>query len=267
MTPGGFPRRFVIAFALVVGAAAGLDAQWLKVTVPDTPRHPDGAPNLKAPAPRTPGGTPDLSGVWRAANNRYIQDLGADLKDGVPFRPQAAAIYKERLDNNGLDRPSGKCLPKGVPEGMTIRGYPFKIVQTPKLTLVLYEIFVAYRQIHTDGRDFRGFATDPAEIHPAWLGYSVGRWDGDTFVVDTIGVNDRTWLDDSANGPGRLASDQRTRVAASTEPNHSLMRCAASASCENSAALNARRGAPSSASGSVEGSSRTADSLMRVSRV
>ena len=197
MMPDGFLRRFIIAFALIVPAVTGLDAQWLKLAVPDTPRNPDGSPDLNAPAPRTPGGTPDLSGVWRAANNRYIQNLGADLKDGVPFRPQAAAIYKERLDNNGLDRPSGKCLPKGVPEGMTIRGYPFKIVQTPKLTLVLYEIFVAYRQIHTDGRDFRGFASDPAEIHPAWLGYSVGRWDAETFVVETIGVNDRTWLDDS----------------------------------------------------------------------
>ena len=190
-------RRLLPALVLVMPATPALDAQWLKVRLPDTPRSADGSPNVKAPAPRTPDGRPDLSGIWRAANNRYIQDLGVDLTGGVPFQPHAARIYRERLDNNGLDRPSGKCLPKGVPEGMTIRGYPFKIVQTPKLTLVLYEIFVAYRQIHTDGRDFSGFAKDPSEVHPAWLGYSIGRWEKDTFVVDTIGVNDRTWLDDS----------------------------------------------------------------------
>ena len=190
-------RRCIPALVLVVLATAGLDAQWLKVRLPDTPRSPDGSPNLKAPAPRTPDGKPDLSGIWRAANNRYIADLGADVEGGVPFRQEAARLYQERLDNNGLDRPSGKCLPKGVPEGMTIRGYPFKIVQTPKVTLVLYEIFVAYRQIHTDGRDFGGFAKDPGDVHPAWLGYSIGRWEEDTFVVETLGVNDRTWLDDS----------------------------------------------------------------------
>ena len=193
----GLLCRFVPALVLFISATAALDAQWLKVRLPDTPRTADGSPNLKAPSPRMPDGKPDLSGIWRAANNRYIADLGADVKGGVPFRPEAKRIYQERLDNNGLDRPSGRCLPKGVPEGMTIRGYPFKIVQTPKLTMVLYEIFVAWRQIHTDGRNFAGFAKDPSEVHPAWLGYSVGRWEKDTFVVETRGINDRTWLDDS----------------------------------------------------------------------
>ena len=109
---------------LLLGAAEASDAQWLKLTLPDQPRNPDGATNLRAPVPRTSDGKPDLSGIWRAANNRYIQDLGADVTGGVPFRPHAAAIYRERLENNGLERPSGKCLPKGVPEGMTIRGLP-----------------------------------------------------------------------------------------------------------------------------------------------
>lgn len=189
-------RSFAVAL-LVLGAATRAESQWLKLALPDQPRNPDGTTNLKAPPPRAADGKPDLSGVWRAASNRYIGDLGADVAGGVPFQPHAAAIYRERLANNGLERPSGKCLPKGVPEGMTIRGYPIKIVQTPKLTMVLYEIFVAWRQIHTDGRNFSGFARNPSEIHPAWLGYSVGRWDADTFVVETIGINDRTWLDDS----------------------------------------------------------------------
>jgi hypothetical protein len=178
-----------IALAAVFGGTA--PAQWLKLQVPGTPRTADGTANLRAPAPRTPDGKPDLSGVWHAADGRAINNLAGAGGVTAPFQPWAEALYKERQANNGLDRPSGKCLPKSVPEGMTVPPYPFKIVQTPKLTLVLYEIFVNYRQIHTDGRAL------PTERHPAWFGYSVGRWDGDMFVVDTVGINDRTWLDDS----------------------------------------------------------------------
>jgi len=166
-------------------------SQWLNLKLPGTPRNADGTTNLSAPAPRTPDGKPDLSGIWHAANGRFIGNLAAAGGITAPFKPEAAAIYKERQDNNGLERPSGKCLPKSVPEGMTLPPYPFKIVQTPTLTLVLYEIFVDYRQIHTDGRPL------PKERNPAWFGYSIGRWEGDVFIVQTVGINDRTWLDDS----------------------------------------------------------------------
>jgi hypothetical protein len=178
----------IVLFALLATTAS---AQWLKLQVPGTPRNRDGTANLRAPAPRTADGKPDLSGVWHARDGRHIANLAA--ADGItaPFQPWAEALYKERQANNGLDRPSGKCLPKSVPDGMTLPPYPFKIVQTPSLTLMLYEIFVDYRQIHTDGRAL------PTERHPAWFGYSVGRWEGETFVVETVGINDRTWLDDS----------------------------------------------------------------------
>ena len=189
-------RTSVGALFVFFAAFATLDAQWLKLPDPSIPRNVDGSPNLAAPAPRTPDGRPDLSGIWRALHNRHIQNLAHELKE-VPFQPWAAAVYRERQENNGLDRPSGKCLPKSVPDGMILRGYPIKIVQNPKLTLILYEIFVDYRQIHTDGRTFAGFPKDADEIHPAWFGYSIGRWDGDAFVVETIGINERTWLDDS----------------------------------------------------------------------
>jgi len=75
--------------------------------------------------------------------------------------------------------------------------YPYKIVQTPGMMLMLYEGFTTYRQIFTDGRAL------PKDPQPSWLGYSIGKWDGDTFVVDTIGVNERTWLDNA----GRPHSD------------------------------------------------------------
>lgn len=184
-------RMLLGALGCVVALATNVEAQWLKLQVPGTPRNADGTPNLRAPAPRTADGKPDLSGVWHARDGRHIANLAA--ADGItaPFQPWAAELYKERQANNGLDRPSGQCLPKSVPDGMTLPPYPFKIVQTPMLTLMLYEIFVDYRQIHTDGRSL------PTERNPAWFGYSVGRWEGDTFVVETVGINDRTWLDDS----------------------------------------------------------------------
>ena len=183
--------NLIQAIVFVTFLSTTASAQWLKLRVPGIPRNADGTPNLRAPAPRTADGKIDLSGVWHAENGRAIANLAAAGGVTAPFQPWAAAVYKERQDNFGLDRPSGKCLPKSVPEGMTLPPYPFKIVQTPGLTLVLYEIFVNYRQIHTDGRSL------PDGRHPAWFGYSVGRWEQDTFVVETVGINDRTWLDDS----------------------------------------------------------------------
>lgn len=184
-------RVLFSAITLVAVLGTTASAQWLKLQVPGTPRNADGTPNLRAPAPRTSEGKPDLSGVWHARDGRHIANLAG--ADGItaPFQPWAETLYKERRDNNGLDRPSGKCLPKSVPDGMTLPPYPFKIVQTPTVTLMLYEIFVNYRQIHTDGRSL------PTERQPAWFGYSVGRWEEETFVVETVGINDRTWLDDS----------------------------------------------------------------------
>lgn len=180
----------LVALALAVTSPVA-SAQWLKLQVPGTPRNPDGSANLRAPAPLTADGKPDLSGVWHAQNGRFIGNLAGAAGITAPFQPWAAAVYKERLDNNGLDRPSGKCLPKSVPDAMTLPPYPFKIVQTPTVTLMLFEIFVSYRQIHTDGRPL------PAERSPVWFGYSVGRWEGDTFVVETVGLTEKHWLDDS----------------------------------------------------------------------
>ena len=179
----------VVAFAALFAHTAA--AQWLQLQVPGTPRNPDGTPNLRAPAPRTADGKPDLSGVWRARDGRHIANLAGAEGITAPFAPWAEALYKERRENNGLDRPSGKCLPKSVPDAMTLPPYPFKIVQTPTVTLVLFEIFVSYRQIHTDGRAL------PRERQPSWYGYSIGRWEQDTLVVETVGITDRHWLDDS----------------------------------------------------------------------
>jgi hypothetical protein len=174
---------------VTVGVA---QAQWLKLPLPGTPRTPDGKPNLSAPAPRTADGKPDLSGLWHADNGRYLSNL-AGVGVDVPMHPWAAAVYKERLDTLGRDKPQVRCLPHGVPDAMLVAGIPFKIVQTPGVMMVLYEEFNQYRQIFTDGRAL------PVDPNPTWFGYSIGKWEGDTFVVETAGFNDQTWLDNGGH--------------------------------------------------------------------
>ena len=120
---------------------------------------------------------------------KHLLNLAADLKPGeVPLQPWAEALYKERIENNGKDHPGVRCWPSGIPEKNNIPD-GLKVVQTPDLLLFLYESRTIYRQVFTDGRPL------PRDAQPTWMGYSVGRWEGDAFVVDTIGQNGKTWLD------------------------------------------------------------------------
>ena len=185
---------------LAVLVSSSVSAQWLNQPDPRIPRTKDGKPDLTAKAPRAPDGKPDLSGVWirREGENtppRY-SDKGLAFtlswfmpkNAEIPLRPAAAAIFRERAARDGGGRPPERCLPYGIPAAM-LPPEPFKIVQTPGLTLILYEALVDFRQIFTDGRKH------PKLINPAWYGYSVGKWVGETFEVETVGFNDQTWLD------------------------------------------------------------------------
>jgi len=174
-------------------------AQWLDHPTPGVPRTADGTPDLSAPAPRTATGRPDLSGVWYQPEGppfgpppfglKYALNLAAGLgPDGVSMTPEAASLYRERQSSQGAGSPTGFCQLPGVPM-ITMAPLPHKIVQTPGLTIVLYEAMNTFRQIFTDGRAL------PPDPQPTWMGYSVGRWEGETFVVDTSGFNDETWLD------------------------------------------------------------------------
>jgi hypothetical protein len=191
--------RFAIAAFLL--APAVVWAQWLTFPTPGIPRLAGGKPDLSAPAPRTPEGKPDLSGIWAVECTVYGRDdcftkslffdLAKDLKpEDVQMTPWAAAIQKQRESRDHVDDPYGFCLPPGVPR-IDYGGGPFKILQTPTVTAFLYESLVGmiFRQVFTDGRLL------PRVLESTWLGYSVGRWDGDTFVVDTIGLRDGGWLD------------------------------------------------------------------------
>lgn len=196
-----------LATALVAGVAATAGAQWLNQPTTGLPRDAEGRPILTAPPPRAADGKPDLSGVWQSdpdpagvkggiegiVTPRHMVDLTTGMLDSSALmRPDAAAIYQARGDNQFRDNPSIRCLPLGVPR-LDSYTHPFKIVQTPMLVLVLYESQTTFRQIFLDGRSL------PKDPQPAWYGYSIGRWDGETLVVESSGFNDKTWLDGSGH--------------------------------------------------------------------
>src|SRR6185436_17379546 len=144
-------RIAIAAAGILMAATAPASAQWLKHPTPGIPRLPDGKPNLEAPAPKTAEGKPDISGLW-LTRGIYIGNIAKDLKPGeVPFQPWAEKLYKERLDNLGKEDPTGRCVPGGVPRSTAVP-YPFKILNTSNIVIVLYEAVHAYRQIFTDGR-------------------------------------------------------------------------------------------------------------------
>src|SRR5438552_10294641 len=173
---------------MIVGAlSVSLSAQWLDQPTAGIPRLPNGKANLAAPMPRKPNGQPDLSGIWLVPGLKYLINIAADLKE-VPFQPWAAAVYKERVENFGKDDPNNLCLPSIIPEKIAVTS-PWKIVETPGVTLILYESRTIFRQIFTDGRPF------PIDPNPSWQGYSTGKWDGDAFVVETMGFHGKGWHD------------------------------------------------------------------------
>jgi hypothetical protein len=195
-------RRIAIGLAAAfVLAVPAVQAQWRTYRVPGVPRTPDGKVDLTAPTPRTPDGRPDLSGTWESEGG-YFGNLARDLKPGeLLMLPWAEAVVRERVENLHKDDLMVRCMPPGVPRinmgGNRAMPHPFKVVQTPLLVVFLYETSTnqTFRQVFLDGRPH------PKDPQPTWLGYSVGRWEGDTLVVDTIGFNGKAWVDTSQGHP------------------------------------------------------------------
>jgi len=166
--------------------ATSAGAQWLDWPTPGIPRTADGKPNLTAPAPRAADGRPDFSGLWEPEMNPYRFSVIQDPKEDV-FRPAARAIFMNHVQDLRRDDPVTNCLPGGPADMMSAM---YRIIQSPTVVAQLYETGTGrFRQIHMDGRKL------PRDPNPTWLGYSVGRWEGDTLVVESAGFNDRTWLD------------------------------------------------------------------------
>jgi hypothetical protein len=205
--PSIFRTEFgAVAVAFLISAPTPVFAQWINYPTAGVPRLPNGNPNLSAPAPRTANGKPDLSGIWGWEDNRPCPpegcpdqkvgqefiNIGWSLKGGLPYQPWAAKLVGERRAANAKDDPQSHCLPRGALRIHT-DGLLKKIIQTPDLLVILTERNAGYRQIFTDGRPL------PADPSPSWNGYSSGKWQGDTLVVESNGFRDGIWLDASGS--------------------------------------------------------------------
>lgn len=184
----------IIVFCVVVLHSTSATAQWLNQPAQGIPRSADGRPNLSAPPPRTSDGKPDLSGLWQMRPSpAYVGNIAADLEPRE-VHPWAAAVSAQRSSELGKDDPSSvDCLPLG-PRHITSASSTglVKIIQTPLLIVLLFED-LAYRQIFLDGREL------PRDPNPSFMGYSVGHWEGDELLVESLGFNERTWLDASGH--------------------------------------------------------------------
>jgi len=194
--------RNLAVIVAVLAIAQGVEAQWQQVPDPLVRRTRAGDADLAASAPQARGRKPDLSGVWLADTmpipegvfaveagqefSRHFINVAADIPpEELPLQRWAAELFAQRAST---EAPAAYCKPTGLPV-LNAAPLPFKIIQTPRLILILYEENGVFRQIFLDDRR-------PVEdAVPRWMGYSTGRWDGNELVVDTVGFHDRHWLD------------------------------------------------------------------------
>jgi hypothetical protein len=181
----------LVLVAILASLTPPLSAQWPLYPV-GIPKGPDGKPNLTAPTPRTADGKPDFSGVWMIYNGPESNDAagrpprvtggnaGAGFKDGLPFQPWAADLQKKRAAEIGLNDPDGLCMPQGLLQ-YHIDPQPLKIAQMPRQIIIIYESNYGLRTIYMDGRALPLLGRP----QPFWHGYSVGRWEGETLVVES----------------------------------------------------------------------------------
>jgi hypothetical protein len=222
--------KATVLSAIVAAMSPALLAQWAPFPTKGVPRNANGEPNLAGPAPRTADGKIDFSGMWQnggGGGNRgqrgganaaggqgrggaagatppaapvpapapdaiplaTFGNVGGGIQGGLPFHPWAADLVKQRQADNSKDNPDAHCLPMGFMQFHT-HPQPRKIIQTPEVMLIIYEANSGLRQIFMDGRPLPG-----PDAEPWWYGYSVGKWEGDTLVVESRGFRDGEWLD------------------------------------------------------------------------
>jgi hypothetical protein len=194
-------RMRIIALTVMFTSFVSLPlrAQWLDLKKAGVPRTSDGKPDLSAPVPHTVDGKPDLSGVWLSDQwnpaGKRANSPAVSRPEGPSMLPWAEKVFAERRANGGKDNPESRCMPQGIPYASNLP-YPFEILNAPGKVVILYEMYSLRRMIFTDGREL------PKEfLSPSWMGYSVGKWEGDDFLVETAGFNDQVWNIDLAGHP------------------------------------------------------------------
>jgi len=202
--PGHSFRSALLVMLSLLFISAPLSAQWLDNPTTGVPRNADGSVNMTAPSPRLSDGKPDLSGIWISdvtpegeatpsdvftlTISRFMNNMGVDFPEGLPYQPWLVPIVAEHAANLAINDPHIRCLPDNF---LRAYGLPhmLKFVHKPELLVVLNEMNAGYRQVFTDARAL------PDDPSPSWQGYSSASWSDDTLVVDTIGVRDDTWID------------------------------------------------------------------------
>jgi hypothetical protein len=207
------PSRLGSVAIVVMALSVSPFAQWPRYQTPGVPRTASGQVDLDAPTPRTHDGKPDMSGNWVRAPGpgrgqgqglgqtpppappgtppvATFGNVGAAFPDGLPFQPSAKELLEKRRSTNSKENPDANCLPMGFLQFHT-HGQPRKMIQAPGLTTIIYEANYGLRFIYTDGRTL----PPQGEPQPWWYGYSVGRWEGDTLVVESNNFRDDGWLD------------------------------------------------------------------------
>ncbi len=204
---------FIVAVMVTIGLPSAVSAQ--------RDAQNKGAIQAKRAVPRTPDGKPDLTGVWQGGSQQRgtweeantglgVGGTGVDPSapanpssserpagaEAAPYQPWAAQKVVEAFNRRGIDDPTTHCLPPGLPRANNVSLFPIQIIQTPQQVVFLYEYMSLFRVIPLN-------AKHPGDLLPSYMGDSVGRWEGDTLVVDVIGFNDKTWL----GGAGTFHSD------------------------------------------------------------
>ena len=184
----------VSLIALISSPGLARAQTWNNIGLPRSAFEPSQSPSPSAPAPPR-----DLTGIWDAG----FAGIAGPGHVGAPFTPWAEERLKEMRPGNGpravteeqINDPLNiLCDPAGFPRNVLYELRPMQFVQTPRQLLIVYMYEKRWRVIWTDGREL------PSDPDPRWYGYSVGRWEDDyTFVVDTIGMDERTWLDNAGN--------------------------------------------------------------------
>ena len=206
-------RLFGIVGVITVASIA-VQAQWPKYPAAGVPRDAQGRVKMDAPTPRTADGKPDFTGNWTrfrgegggapADVRRIVNgpnaaapapappadpnsppiatffELGANVTGGLPYTPWATELKKERMALKDKDNPDANCLPMGLTQ-FHMHGQPRKIMQNAGVIALMYEANYGLRYIYLDGRKL----PSQGSVQPFWYGYSVGKWEGDTLVVET----------------------------------------------------------------------------------
>jgi len=227
---GAWARGAVVFSVFALTSSAHVFGQWVTYPTPNVPRLADGTPDLKAAAPRQPDGKPDFIGFWQpdrvrdctpdlASRVRLTQPCKpgekvtvpngpASVPGGLPLQPWAAELARQRTADLSKDDPHARCQADNYPRVYWLPHYT-KIFHVPGELLMLNEWNAQFRQIYTDGRPF------PELMHPIYSGYSIGKWEGDAFVITTKGFRESEWLDTAGN-PITSAATMTERI---TRPN------------------------------------------------